>query len=164
MFRAVREGVQAEMPRAPALENFHGRREKKLCHAAVPVFGLNRQRAEEAKAAPIRGEIRADQFSGVFGGENRGGIGLPARTGSVAIAAHARIVGGQSEERRERQANDAASFSEIAFDERANQNVRLGLRRGHTIIKTPKSQAGKPARKQSSAAPERPRALEFPVR
>ena len=129
---------------APALEDFHRRREKLLRHAAVPIFRLNGQRTKETEAAPVGCKIGADKPFGVLRGDHGGRIGLPARSGHVAVAAHARIVRRQSEKCRERDADDAARLVKIAVDERPDKDVGLRLRCGHGTIYTQDAFAGKP--------------------
>src|SRR5271169_6474478 len=151
------------MAAAPALENFHGRREKLLCDAAIPIFRLDRERTEKSEASPIGREVRADQLSRVLCRENCGRVCLPTRARILGIAHETRRLR-YAQESAKCEADDAIDFGKFAFDERPDQDVRLKLRRGHTNIKTLKSVAGKLARKPSSVAPERPRALEFPLR
>ena len=57
------ERVKAQVPISPFVELRHGALKELSRHSAVPIFRVNRQRTEEAKASPVGGEVRADQFA-----------------------------------------------------------------------------------------------------
>jgi hypothetical protein len=81
------------MPATPAAKKFHRRYEQLLRDATIPKIRMNRERAEKSEAAPIRCEVRADQFSFALGHKRRGRIGLPTRKGTVTVSHKAHRVG-----------------------------------------------------------------------
>jgi hypothetical protein len=132
MFRACRKRVKSEMSIAPALEQLHGRREQLLSHSSVPVVGMDREGSEETEAAPVRREIRSDQFAVMLGRQDGGGIGSPSRAGEIRVT-HERFGSGDSEKCCEREAHDAVSCGQVALDERPDDYMHGWFWRGDMI-------------------------------
>jgi len=79
-------------------------------------------RAEEADAAPARREDGAGEPPVDLGGERSARVGAPARRDPVAVAGECRRIG-QTEERAERDAEDAIRLCEIVLAERPNDDI-----------------------------------------
>src|SRR3546814_2254607 len=69
MLRALGKGEQRCLARAPLLKESHGRCEQSFSDASVPEIGTHGQRAKEAEAPPVRGEVGTDQYIIVVGAE-----------------------------------------------------------------------------------------------
>src|SRR5260370_40807754 len=87
------------MPHSPFVKQTHCGREQKLCDAAVPQVGTNRQRTKKTDASPSCGEIRAYEFSSQLRGKSGGRISEPARP---------RVVGDPHKFQRVRHAEPSA--------------------------------------------------------
>lgn len=116
---ALREGVETEMTTAPATEDIHGRSDKVLRHAAIPIFRVDGEGSEKAETSPVAREVRAEESAVLFGGKNRRRIGLPPRARVLRIAHKTQRIG-QAEKRAERQADHAVGGRQIALDQRPN--------------------------------------------
>src|SRR5580700_6674326 len=136
MLRTVRKCEEPKMAVLPAAEDLHCCRDQLLRYPTVPVFRVDRERAKEPEAPPVRYKVRTDELSVSLGAECCGRIGPKAGVRIAGVAHEAQRVG-ESEERAEGEANDAFSTVEISFDERANNHLNGRLRCGHGTIQAP---------------------------
>lgn len=77
------------------------------------------QRSEEADAAPVRGEVGADQLPVQPSPKRGGGIGHPAGADVTGVA-HERAGLGQPEEGAEGQSHDGVGRSEVVLTQRTH--------------------------------------------
>ena len=89
---AVRKGVQPGMPGTPLLEKSHRGLEQPLGDTLLPEIGANRQRPEEPHAAPVGGEVGADEYAVQLGGQRGARIRPPARPNEVGVARKAHRI------------------------------------------------------------------------
>jgi hypothetical protein len=74
VFRALREGEQADVLGSPGIELLHRPGEQSACDAALLELGTHGERAEEPDASPSGREVGADQLPIELRGE-RGDVG-----------------------------------------------------------------------------------------
>src|SRR5580700_2161370 len=77
---------QPFVPHGPVCHKVQRRSKQPLRDTSVPVFGVNRQGAEERNATPSRGEVGTDKFVSQVSSESRRGIRYPASPYVVCIA------------------------------------------------------------------------------
>jgi hypothetical protein len=137
VFRALREGEQADVLGSPGIELLHRPGEQSACDAALLELGTHGERAEEPDASPSGREVGADQLPIELRGE-RGDVGGALLAVDVVAIVPEILRIGNADEGAESETDNARGFRQVAFIERAYHRLArlrpIGSTRHHRTL------------------------------
>ena len=129
VFRALREGEQADVPGSPGIELLHRPGEQSAGDTALLELGTHGEGAEEPDASPSGREVGADQLPIELCAEGGDVGGAVPAVDVVAIVPEILRIG-NADEGTKSETDDARGFRQVAFIERAHHRLAR-LRRRH---------------------------------
>src|SRR5690242_5469631 len=114
MLLTMREREKTSVSCFPLVKKFHDRFHQTFAHAAVPEIRTDRQRTEEAGAAPVSRKIRTDDFTARLGRKRSFRIGEPT-VSDVGGVTHESHRFGQTDECAERESCDGVGGGEFSL-------------------------------------------------
>ena len=122
VFRALREGEQADVPGSPGIELLHRPGEQSAGDTALLELGTHGEGAEEPDASPSGREVGADQLPIELCAEGGdvGGV-VPAIDVVTIVPEILRI--GNADEGTKSETDDARGFRQVAFIERTHHRL-----------------------------------------